>query len=223
MPLDKDNMFFGMAKTMTDEQRHYVDAIFDKKMVFVNARSGTGKTSLAIASANIIVQDDRYSQDELVYIFSPIEEDKMGFRKGGQEEKNEAYLVPLKDALVNIDENPMQAIKSDFMTKEQFDKAWVTAMPHVFARGINLINKVVVIDESQNFTRGDLKKILTRIHDNCKVIVIGHSGQCDLPDPRKSGFEPYIKHYEQKNYASSCELNVNFRGDIANHADELTW
>lgn len=209
-------MFFGLADKLTEEQWIYVDSIFDKKVIFANAKSGTGKTTLAVACARLM-------EKELLYIFNPTEEGKMGFRKGSQEEKEEAYLVPLYDALLEINENPMQSIKREWMAKEQADKAWVSAMSHVFARGTNIKDKVVIIDEAQNFTKNDLKKVLTRIHDTCTVIVIGHEGQIDLKDPRKSGFVPYINHYMHKDYVAVCELTKNFRGMIATHADELTW
>ena len=57
-------------------------------------------------------------------------------------------------------------------------------------------NKVVIVDESQNFYFDELMKVLTRIHDNCKVIVIGHDGQNDLiNNPERSGFVPYLKWF----------------------------
>lgn len=96
-------------------------------------------------------------------------------------------------------------------------------MSHVFARGINIKDKVVIIDEAQNFTRGELKKVLTRIHDDCKVIMIGHDNQCDLPNPRKSGFVPCVELFKTQPYVNICELTHNFRGELATHADLLTW
>ena len=40
-------------------------------------------------------------------------------------------------------------------------------------------NKVILLDESQNLYFDEMKKVLTRMHDTCKVIVMGHSQQCD--------------------------------------------
>jgi predicted ribonuclease YlaK len=78
-----------------------------------------------------------------------------------------------------------------------------------------------VIDEAQNFTVSELRKILTRIHDNCKVIVIGHDGQCDLKNPQLSGFTRYIEHFREESYVGVVKLSKNFRGRLANKADEL--
>jgi phosphate starvation-inducible PhoH-like protein len=53
--------------------------------------------------------------------------------------------------------------------------------------------------------------------------MIGHDGQIDIKQPEKSGFADYIEHFRNEPYAKVCELTVNFRGRLAQHADELTW
>ena len=217
MPLPKDNMLFGFADKLTEEQQRYVDSIFDNKITFVNAPSGSGKTTLAVACAKVL---DR----PLIYIFAPIEEKKMGFRPGKQEEKEAEYLQPLKDALLEINESPDRVINSEENVENlKNGNVWVFPKSHIFARGTNIKDCTVIISESQNFTRGELKKILTRIHDSCKVIVEGHDGQCDLPDPSKSGFVPYINHFQNEDYIGVVELTKNFRGVISRKADEFTW
>ncbi len=215
MPLPDGNMLFGFADKLTEEQREYVDSIFDNQLTIVNARSGTGKTTLAVACAKLLDKD-------LVYIFAPVEEGRMGFRPGTQAEKEREYLQPLKDALLEINEDPSQVIYDD----ENIDiikagKAWVYPRSHIFARGSNIKDATVIIGESQNFTKGELRKVLTRIHDSCTVILEGHTGQCDLPTGVESGFAPYIEHFRNKEYAHVCELNWNFRGRLANDADNI--
>jgi len=217
MPLPTNNLLFGFEPKLTDEQRRYVDSIFDNQLTIVNARSGTGKTTLGVACAKIIGKP-------LVYVFSPVEEKKMGFRPGTQAEKESEYLTPLKDALLEIGEVPEKVVYNEENTEAlKAGHVWVYPMSHIFARGINLKDKTVILAESQNYTRGDMKKILTRIHDSCTVIIEGHTGQCDLPDESKSGFAPYIEHFRGQPYCEVVELNVNFRGKLAQHADNLSW
>lgn len=212
----RQTMFYGM--TLTDEQEVYVDSIENNLLTICNAISGSGKTTLAVAMAHIL-------QKNLLYLFSPIEEDKMGYRPGRQHEKDYAYLGPLIDALVTIGENPAQAIKSedDAVAKSQTN-AWVEAESHVFLRGTNIGedgNLLVIIDEAQNWTKSELKKTLTRIHDNAIVVVIGHTGQIDLPSSELSGFSNVIEHFKDKPYAEVCELTKNFRGQLSRDADEM--
>lgn len=218
MPLPKDHIFFGYANKLTDEQLEYVNSMIDNQMTVVNAIAGSGKTTLATMVA-------KYLGMELVYIFSPVEEKSLGFTPGSVEDKESKYLVPLKDALLEINEDPNRSIiYEDNIDNIKNGTAWVHAMSHVFARGTNIKgNKFVLIDESQNFTRGELKKVLTRIHDDCKVVMIGHDGQCDLKNKSKSGFIPYLEHFKNEKYAKICKLTKNFRGKLATHADKLEW
>jgi len=215
MPMPKDTMLYGFASKLTNEQKEYVDSIFDNQLTIVNARSGTGKTTLAVGCAKII-------DKPLLYVFSPVEEDKLGYTPGTVEEKESKYIVPLKDALLEINEDPSRVIHSEEnVDNVKNGNCWVKAQSHVFARGTNIKDMTVIIDECQNFTKSELRKILTRIHDSCKVIMIGHTGQIDLKDPRDSGFAAYIEHFKKKDYAHVCELSWNFRGRLANDADEL--
>jgi phosphate starvation-inducible protein PhoH and related proteins len=207
-------LFYGLE--LTDEQQTYVDSIFDNQITFVNAKAGTGKTTLAVGAAKILGMP-------LVYTFSPVEEGSMGHSPGTIEEKERKYITPLVNALDEIREDPRFAIVSENNPDIINKNAWVTAQSHVFLRGSNIKESFVIIDEAQNLTRGELKKVLTRIHDTSKVVVIGHDGQIDLKRPEKSGFLPYLEHYRHEPYAKACTLTKNFRGALAQHADELTW
>lgn len=228
MPLPKSaELFFGLP--LTDEQRAYANNVFDKRMTWVDAKSGTGKTTIAVGCAKLIheqAKKDDPNGKPLLYVFAPVQEKALGYLPGNVEEKTAEYLQPLKDALEEIGENPAQVIFSEKLLegkKPNLDNVWVTAKPHTFARGTNIKNRVVIIDEAQNFTRGELKKLLTRIHDTCTVIIIGHRGQIDLPDPRKSGFVPYLEYFQTKHYVGIFELTKNFRGELAQDADEFVW
>lgn len=222
MPLPKDHLLFGYADKLTDEQKDYVDAICDYQFVACNAPAGSGKTTLAVMMARVLERD-------LLYIFSPVEEGRLGFLPGNLEDKTEPYLTPLYDALLEMNENPLKVVeKTDNIDNVKNGNTWVRAMSHVHARGINIKstpNKplFVILDESQNFTRGEIKKTLSRIHDNVKVVMIGHGAQCDLKDPRKSGFIPYVNHFEGQEYFKRVSLSVNFRGQLSSHADSMTW
>lgn len=216
MPLPDGNLLFGFEPLLTDEQREYVDSIFDNQLTIVNARAGSGKTTLAVACAAVLGKP-------LIYTFAPVEERTMGYTPGTQEEKESKYIAPLLDALAEINEDPRFAIKSENNHDVINESAWITAKSHVFMRGTNIKDSTLIIDEAANFTRGDLKKVLTRVHGSTKVIMIGHDGQNDLPDPNKSGFVPYIEHFRNEPYCKVVELTKNFRGELANKADELSW
>ena len=213
--MPNDTLLFGLEPKLTEEQRGYVNSMFDNQLTIVNAKAGTGKTTLAVAVAKML-------GNPLIYLFSPVEEDKMGFRPGKQGEKEAAYTQPLKDALLKINEDPSKVIESD----ENVDNlkngnVWVYPQSHIFLRGTNLENVTIIVDEAQNFTVSELKKLLTRIHDSATVILIGHDKQCDLKNPAKSGFVKVIDHFKDEPYVGVHELTKNFRGRLSRKADEL--
>lgn len=238
----ESSMFFGLKRIMSDEQEAYVKGLFNShyKIIGVNAKSGSGKTTLAVAAAKILIDTKQY--DELFYVFAPVEESEMGYTPGTLFEKERKYHGPLIDALLQIGCDPAKCIfdpnkleeeenkeaqskaqgdkKKKEKTPKVYKKYWVTPLSHVFLRGRNLKNKVVIIDEAQNFTTNELRKILTRCHDTCKVILIGHTGQCDI-DSKTSGFDYYLAHMEKYKHGEKYELTQNYRGSLANWADDI--
>ena len=191
----------------------------DKTIIFCNAAAGTGKTTLAMGAANILVQDKRNALDGIVYIVSPYGEQKQGFLRGDLKEKSEVYFEPAYQAMVEIGLNPNADVMHESLTSKKYDKGFIKCITHTFLRGTNLKNKVIIIDEAQNYTVPELKKVLTRIHDSSKVVVIGHTGQIDIS--AKSGFAQYIEHFRDQEKCTVCELTINHRGWLSTHADKL--
>lgn len=194
------------GKELTPEQKDVFRATGTHKVIFIDANAGTGKTWLVTAIAKSL-------NKQMHYIFAPVLQDVLGLLPGVLKEKEAPFLLPLKDALVSMGEIPEISLSET--------EGWISASSHVYWRGGNIEDSVVVIDEAQNMTKHELKKILTRCHDSCLVFVIGHSLQCDLKNPSKSGFEPYLQHVETTNLATICTLTKNFRGKISTWADSL--
>ena len=215
----ESNTFYGME--LDDEQIAFVKAIkdLDKVIVFCNAAAGTGKTTLAMGAANILVQDKRNDLDGIVYIVSPYGEQKQGYLPGSITEKSEVYYEPAYQAMIECHMNPNTDVYSESMISKKKGEAFVKMLTHTYLRGTNLKDKVVILDESQNYTVPELKKVLTRCHDSCKVIVIGHTGQIDIRSG--SGFARYLEHFKDHEKCAVCKLTTNPRGWLSTYADEL--
>ena len=207
--------------TLDDEQKAFVDAIKDqsKTIIFCDAPAGTGKTTLAMGAANILYHDKRNELDGIVYIVSPYGEQKQGYLPGSITEKSEVYYEPAYQAMIEVGLNPNVVVTSECMTAKKKGEAYVKLLTHTYLRGTNLQNKVVILDESQNYTVAELKKVLTRCHDSCKVIVIGHTGQIDIRGG--SGFQKYLEHFEGTERCAVCRLTTNHRGWLSTYADML--
>ena len=211
-------MFYGVR--LDDDQHVFANAIWNKDndIVFVNAKAGTGKTFVATGVANMLVQYNLFS--DIIYIMSPYGEKKQGWLPGSIEEKSSVYFEPFLQACMRCNINPFTDFASDIGNRKN-GTGFVYCITDTFLRGQNLDNAVIIIDEAQNYTTSQLKKVLTRIGNNSKVIVIGHTLQCDLDDKRVSGFSKYIEHFSGMDRASVCTLSTNHRGWISQHADEL--
>ena len=213
------NAFYGM--TLDADQAAFVAAIkdMDKTIVFCDAPAGTGKTTLAMGAANILAQDKRNELDGIVYIVSPYGEGKQGYLPGSITEKSEVYYEPAYQAIVEVGMNINSCVYSESMISKKKGEAYVKMLTHTYLRGTNLKNKVVILDETQNYTVSELKKVLTRCHDSCKVIVIGHTGQIDIRSG--SGFARYMEHFQGHEKCAVCKLTTNHRGWLSTYADEL--
>ena len=224
----EDHMFYGFR--LDPEQKYFRDCIWDEDNIatICESKSGTGKSTVAIGTANLLVQYGRYSG--ISYIVFPTMEQKQGFIPGGPEEKNAPYMQPLRDALYSLNINPDTAIISENNIQAVKDgRAYINFMSHTYLRGTNFENQVVILDEFQNGYGDECKKVLTRIHDNCSVIVIGNPAQTDLvKHPERSGFMPYynaFKEYKKENpddkRVAICELKTNHRGWLSNFCDDV--
>lgn len=211
--------FFGMK--LDEEQALFANAIWDPEIdiVFCNAKAGTGKTTIAAGVATLLVHYGFFQN--IVYIVSPYGERKQGYLPGSYTEKSSVYFEAFWQALVTCNVNPNTAINTETMVNQKNGTGFITCITDTFLRGTNLDNAVVILDEAQNYSVAQLKKVLTRIGEHTKVIVIGHDQQCDMEDPDKSGFTRYIDHFEFCKRAAFCTLTQNHRGWISQHADEL--
>ena len=93
-----NDIFYGF--TLNEYQEKFRDALMgdEYNVVLVDATAGSGKTLLAIACANLLInRDNRYESAE--FIFPVVEEGTLGYRPGGTAEKEADYLEPLYQAL----------------------------------------------------------------------------------------------------------------------------
>ena len=166
------------VRPKTPNQEAYLEAIRTNDLVFAIGPAGTGKTYLAVAAAVHLLRTDRVKKAILV---RPAVEagEKLGYLPGGIEAKINPYLRPLLDALHDM---------MDFSTLRRFmETDVVEIVPLAYMRGRTLNNAVIILDEAQNTTRGQMQMFLTRSGQGSKMIVTGDTTQIDLPDPGQSG------------------------------------
>lgn len=172
------------VKPKTLGQKHYVDTIRNKMIVFGVGPAGTGKTYLAMAMA---IQAFKNNEAGRIILTRPAIEagEKLGFLPGDLQSKVDPYLRPLYDALHQI------------MGAESFlhntEKGLIEVAPLAYMRGRTLDNAYIILDEAQNTTPAQMKMFLTRIGFGSKVIITGDLTQKDLPAGAESGLDTAIK------------------------------
>ncbi len=174
------NVYVGgkPVKAQTANQQAYLDAIRDHDVVFGIGPAGTGKTYLAVAAAVHLLKMGRCRK---VILARPAVEagEKLGFLPGDLQQKVNPYLRPLLDALHEM---------MDFNTIRRFmETDVVEIVPLAYMRGRTLNRAVIILDEAQNTTRGQMRMFLTRMGHGSKIIVTGDVTQVDLEDPTESG------------------------------------
>jgi phosphate starvation-inducible PhoH-like protein len=210
MSLPKDSLLFGFHNTITDEQYALLQAIVapteEVQLIIVEAQAGTGKTFISTMGAKL-------RKKKMRYIFAPVNEDELGYLPGELHEKEAPYLSPVKQAILKLREDPSKVVNTA--------TGWVNAHSHTYERGVNYEDETIIIEEAQNFTLHQLRKIITRCADSCKIIIIGNLKQCDLTNPTLSGFKPYIDHSYKIPWVKQMQLTHNFRGRVAQWGDEI--
>lgn len=215
-----EHPFYGLDMS-DDEQVVYRDALWnpEKRLVVVDAVAGSGKTTLAVAAACMHVHYGLL--DEAYYIRTPSSEGRIGFLPGDQASKERPYMQPLVSALVRIGENPYTVINDTSMTNQKSGSGIFTAMTDVYILGSDYSRKFVIVDEAQCMTSDQLKAVITRCHDDCKVVIIGSALQIQGIDPAQSGLKRCIEHFSDRNWAQVCHLTKNYRGEMSTWADRM--
>jgi phosphate starvation-inducible PhoH-like protein len=155
-----------------ENQKTYNRALYSlsKPMVFAVGPAGTGKTMLACYAAISGYNDKTYKKIVLTRPVVSVEED-IGYLPGTLEEKMDPWTRPIMDVFGEF------YSQSDihYMIKEKI----IEICPLAYMRGRTFKNAFVIADEMQNSTPNQMKMLLTRIGEGCKMIIAGDPKQHD--------------------------------------------
>lgn len=182
------------------KQKELIKEIDKNQITFAVGPAGTGKSYVSIAKAlELLANPD--NQYQKIYVITPAvtSEESLGYLKGDLTEKLFPFLFSsyyLMDKIIGKNNR-----------KQMQEMKIIEPLAFSFLRGINIDNSIVVVEETQNTTIGQMKLLLTRIGYNTKFIISGDIEQTDRKGA--NGLQDGINRTENINEISFVEFTYN--------------
>lgn len=177
---------FLPAQARTENQRNAIRAYHHFKNLLLTGESGTGKTYLALSLALEDIKKGR--EQRILIIRSAVATRNVGYLPGNLKEKMEEFEKPYSDIctkLFNCTERTLSP------WKQLSNNGHIELVSTSYVRGTTIENATVILDEFQNMSEHEIYTVLTRIGDNCRVIICGDIKQSDLVK-ESSGFSRLV-------------------------------
>ncbi len=218
------------------KQKFFLKALLSNmyNLMVIDAKAGSGKTLMSIASAMRLIDIGAY--EKIVYVRNSIESLDKGADVGflaGNDEKFRIYNMALYDTFEFIakkrlkkHENKESRESIQSKVEELMDKYNVDMLWPGEARGRTLSDSIVIMDEWQNSSENTTQLILSRLDESCMAIVIGSNRQIDnlYLNKYNNGLTSLLK---QTNYQHpelsmfAIELDKAVRGKFAEFTERI--
>lgn len=183
----------GLAKTkplvaLNEAQKLYLKALDQTDQVVVCGYSGTGKTYIAATkAANMYALKEI---DKIIVTRPNVSVGKdLGYFPGDLNEKFAPWAAPVLDVL-------QKQLGKD-VVEIAIKKGNIELAPMSVMRGRSFSRAFIILDEAQNTSISEIKMFLTRIGEDCKVVINGDIKQSDIKE--QSGLSKIIHLIKKHN------------------------
>lgn len=189
--------------TLNEEQKVAKDLIINNQIVIVTGRAGSGKSLICAQTALDFLMTKQI--DHLFITRATIEVgESLGFLPGALEDKFNPYLEAFQENL----EKCYDKVKIQELVKGKK----IVAYPVQFIRG-KTIDDVLVVEEAQNLSKGEMLAILTRLGKTGKIIINGDNEQKDIKESY-TGLSYAIDLSKKIEGIEWIKLKANHRSDL---------
>jgi phosphate starvation-inducible PhoH-like protein len=192
---------------LNEEQKEAKRLIVENQIVIVTGRAGSGK-SLVCAQAAL----DFLKKKQISCIYNTraaIEVGKsLGYLPGALSEKFDPYMEALVENLAKCctDKNEVPRL---------LEEEKIKALPVQFIRG-KTIDDILIVEEAQNLTKGEMLAILTRLGKTGKIVINGDNEQTDIKTStgEMNGLSYAIELSKKIEDIKWIKLKENHRSDL---------
>ena len=195
------------AVQLNEEQKEAKRLIVENQVVVITGRAGSGK-SLVCAQAAL----DFLKKKQISCIYNTraaIEVGRsLGYLPGALSEKFDPYM----EALI---ENLNKCCTNKTEVPNLIEEGKIKAMPVQFIRG-KTIDDILIVEEAQNLTKGEMLAILTRLGKTGKIVINGDNEQTDIKSPtgETNGLTYAIELSKKIEEIKWIKLKENHRSDL---------
>lgn len=198
----KNKIQFNLS--LNEEQKQVKSNILKDTISVLTGKAGSGKTLLA---TQIALEYLFYREVERIIITRPtVSNEDIGFLPGNIKEKMDPWVAPIHANMYMLYGKP----RIDKFINENI----IEIAPISFLRGRTFVNSFVIVDESQNVTKGQMEMILSRLGVNSKMILTGDASQSDLKSKKDSAFQYLYDMAGKVPGFNLYELKTNHRHPI---------
>jgi phosphate starvation-inducible PhoH-like protein len=189
--------------TLNEEQKLAKQLIINNQIVIVTGRAGSGKSLVCAQAALDFLMKKQCNH---IYVTRATIEvgGSLGFLPGDLEDKFNPYLEAFQENL----EKCYDRIKIQELVKSKK----VVAYPVQFIRG-KTIDDILVVEEAQNLSKGEMLAILTRLGKTGKIIINGDNEQKDIKESY-TGLSYAIDISKKIEGIEWIKLKANHRSDL---------
>jgi phosphate starvation-inducible PhoH-like protein len=213
-PADIASPLKTVVSSKTPNQKRYIRSMVENDLTLCTGQAGCGKSHCAVGVAIKYLSEGKVDRIIFIRPTVPCEED-LGFLPGELDAKLGPYLVPVFDEL------------NYFLTPDQVNKLTsgkrpaISGCPLGMIKGRSFRRSFIILDEAQDASSVQLKRLLTRIGEGSTMVFNGDITQSDLfEENTKTDFERFIEKMEGAESVNTVRLTPE---DSQRHPRIAAW